>query len=455
MEKIQLLKKITQKKYLPILIFAVLQLVYHVFVREPEGSDATWFFQYQLDAFDLRTYLSMRYHTWTSRIVIETILVYLSKHFLLWKILDWAAWMLLAWAMVQLFPRKERERASWLVMGLLLIYPLADLATAGWIATSLNYSWALLFGIVALSGIARVIYQEHTPLWLGGLYAMAAVYGANMEQMCAVMLAVFAYAIITFMVQKRSLRNYWSVLLCFFISAAQFLFIMSCPGNTARKTQEIVNCMPNFQSMTLVDKLSMGFVDTMQHILNSGNILFILFTVILSTFVFLKSKNLFFRFLSLIPIVWNTILAFFHGMFEEEFPLLAQIFKANPIIDGSNYEKEISYIPIAVYLLILWCILVSLVIVCDTWFELCSQAYLFILGLSSRVVLGFSPSIYASQERTFLYFYMAIGLSGIWILIKNLDLLKQHEKLFEGLKLASACALLFAVINSLAAVGLQ
>ena len=43
------MKRIIQKEYLPLLVFAGIQLVYHIIMKEPQDSDAMWFFSKQLD----------------------------------------------------------------------------------------------------------------------------------------------------------------------------------------------------------------------------------------------------------------------------------------------------------------------------------------------------------------------------------------------------------------------
>lgn len=181
---------ITQKKYIPLWAFAGISLIYHFFMREPEASDAMWFFRNQLDAYTLKDYLIIRYQTWSSRFLIEGVLVYLSRHVLLWKILDYFFWVFLAWAIAWLFPEEKRRVACYMTVGFLLMYPLWDLRTAGWIATSANYTWVLALGVFSLHGAVRVYYGKKTPVLLAVLYILAACYGANMEQMCAVLLAV-------------------------------------------------------------------------------------------------------------------------------------------------------------------------------------------------------------------------------------------------------------------------
>ena len=202
------MKSVTQKKYLPFWVFAVVMGIYHVIMREPEGSDAMWFFRNQLDTYTLTDYLNMRYDTWSSRLLIEAVLVYISRNILAWKLLDFVFWMFLAWALVWIFPEEKRETASCFIVGILLLYPMWDLRTAGWIATSVNYSWPLALGVFSLHGTARTFRGQKTSVYMWILYSLAALYAANMEQMAAVLFGINFCAAVCFALEKRPWKQY-------------------------------------------------------------------------------------------------------------------------------------------------------------------------------------------------------------------------------------------------------
>ena len=114
MERLKtLFKKLTKKEYLPFWFFAGVQLIYHWMMREGPGTDAMWFFRNQLDAYSLKDYLTIRYHGWSSRLVIEAALVYVSRHMRLYKLLDWGMWMLLACSLSAVFGKtKDKARTN-------------------------------------------------------------------------------------------------------------------------------------------------------------------------------------------------------------------------------------------------------------------------------------------------------------------------------------------------------
>lgn len=443
----------TRKEFLAIWIFAVIQVVYHIIMREPEGSDAMWFFRHQLDSFSMKEYLAARYETWSSRLLIEAVLVLVSRNMVLWKILDSVCWVFLAWALIWLFPEKYRDKAAYLVAGCLLIYPMWDLQTAGWIATSVNYTWPLAFGVFSLHGTVRAFYRQKIPAPLWPLYALAALYGANMEQMAAILLTVNVCAVIYCVIEKTPIQIYGNALIGGAIAAAEFVFILTCPGNAARKSQEIINWMPNFSSFHLLDKVDMGFGDTMHHLIVSGNLMYFCYVSLLAVFVFLKTKDIKYRLAALVPAAFCLCMVGFSGMLETYFPEFFKLMEDNTLIRGNNYQLAANYLPTFLYLAVTGCMLMSIVAVCESWLELLGQGILLALGLASRVIMGFTPTIYVSQERTFLYLYIILGVSGIWLALKNNRLLQEHTRVYETVKLSFFLLAIAGVIVNFSKIG--
>lgn len=446
------MKKIELKKYLPLLIFAIIQLVYHILMREPEGSDAMWFFRNQLDAYTLKDYLTMRYNTWASRIFIEGVLVYISRHMLLWKILDWAFWVIMAWAIIRLFPERKREKAAWLVVGVLFVYPIWDMRTAGWIATSVNYTWTLALAAFALHGVANTYYNKKTNPIMCILYALAAVYSANMEQVSAILLAVSGCSILYFIIEKKPVKSYITSIVICVISIAEFAFILTCPGNAARKIQETIDWMPYYESYSLIDKVNMGFLDTMHHLVSSGNLMYLAYVLILAVLVFQKTKNVWVRCIAVFPVAFNITLVFFRDTLEAYLPTFSKLMEKSAFITGRNYQLAANYLPTILYFLLVGCMLVSIVLICDTYFELLAQGILLALAMATRVIMGFTPTIYVSQERTFLYLYILLGVSGAWLVLQHEKEL-EDSKMYRAMKIAGVCLMVFGVILALAEVG--
>lgn len=440
--------KMVQKKYLPFWFFAGIQIIYHLMMREGPGTDAMWFFRNQLDTYSLKDYLTIRYHVWSSRIVIEAVLVYVSRHLVLWKVLDILAWMLFVILLAAAIPGEKRERINWLVVSLVLIYPLKDLDTAGWIATTTNYIWPLALGMFALTGVSFVLQEKKVPLPLFLLSLPAMLYAANAEQMCAVICGIcFIGILYCIFFAKRNVSTWWQLIVWLLFGVAQLVFILRCPGNSVRTTEEIRQCMPNYKNYNLIDKAQLGFVDTVHHMISSENLLFLMFAVILMILVFLKTKELLFRLAGVLPVMWTVLLTFFGDAFERNFVKLSSLFNLNEIVNGSNYQLAYSYLPLLVYALVLLCVLVSVSMISTSWTEFLGYVCLLGIGFASRVIMGFTPTIFVSQERTFLYLYVAIIAAIVFMVQRNITVLLAHKNIAETLKIATACILVLSIVN--------
>lgn len=455
MEQLRMrLSRITRKEYLPLWIFAAVQIVFHLLMREPEGSDAFWFFRHQLDAYSLKDYLLARYENWTSRLLIEGVLVYVSRSMTLWKVLDWAAWVFLAWGMIRLFPKEKRETAAWAVVGFLLIYPMKDLRTAGWIATGVNYTWTLSLCVFSLGGAAKALREEKEPLAMWALYALAAVYAANMEQVSAILAAACLGAGVCCGIKKTKFRICGIVWILFFISAAEMLFILRCPGNAARNAAEIADRLPGFASYGFLDKLNLGFMETMHHLVASGNLIFLCYAGVLAFLTFSATKSPAYRFAAAVPVVLNVCMVAFYGMLKIYFPKFFTLMKKSDPVHGGNYHLPENYAPAFLYLVTIGCVLLSLTAVCSTYFELFGQIAFAALALATRVVMGFTPTIFVSQERTYFYLYMILGMCGTYLLAGHEGLFKGSGKRSEAVRLAGMLLTAFCIVINLIETGI-
>lgn len=446
-------RNMTKKEYLPLWIYAAVQIAYHLMMREPEGSDALRFFSNQLDAYSLQEYLRIRYGCWTSRVLIEGVLVFVSRNIALFKVLDWAAWVFLAWAFAWLFPKEKRGTAICIIVGFLLIYPMWDLRTAGWIATGVNYTWPLAFGVFSLHGTAKALQGQKTSVFCWILYAFAALFAANMEQVSAALVAVNFCAAAYLLWNRGKARICGPVWTGLLVSAAEMLFILKCPGNAARNADEIASRMPGFVSYGLLDKIGMGFMDTMHHLVVSGNLLFLCYAGLLAAIVFAKTGDLKCRFAAVFPIVLNVGLVGFYGALKTYFPKFLKLMKKSEPIGGNNYHVAANYLPVLLYLVLIGCMLLSLVAVCESYFELFGQAILLALALATRVIMGFTPTIYVSQERTFFYLYMILGISGTFLLASHSGWLKKHERAYGALKLLGLFMAVLGIVMNLTEIG--
>lgn len=254
-----------------------------------DGDDA-YFFQYT-HSMGFFEYLGWRYETWVGRMAGEA-LVYIAFNLGLtfWRIVNAAMLVLLPLGMIYLANRTARipegTLRGWMYrhsacgdinydeMGLGIAvaavagYFMMSAGTLGyaavWVNGSIFYTWTFTCGIWALTTFADFVFSEN-PM-TGGvgnkvhfsmegcetkkfLYAIpcAVIATMSIEQMAAVLLVFEVLGIIYGICKWR--RVHPLLLIQTVVTVIAFLVLMSAPGNEVRVAAEIVNWMPQYETM--------------------------------------------------------------------------------------------------------------------------------------------------------------------------------------------------------------
>ena len=395
------MRRFFRKEYWPFFVFGAVMVFYHLLINETYG-DAVVYFSKVLDTSSLTDYLSMRYTQWTSRLIIEGVLVYVSRSQLLWKILDCCMWMLLVVSMSSLTPSEHRTRNRWIIVLLWLMYPFWEMSSAGWIATTVNYCWPLALGVFSMTIIARM-FRGQPIRWYHGLSsALALLYAANAEQMCVVLFAVFGCALLYQLKTKRASAKATGLLAVLFaIVVAELLFILTCPGNQNRTAVEMQTWYPSFSQLHLGQKLQLGIADTLYVLQSSFAPLYGLLCLLLLVLAWQKRKtNPLAACAACVPFGCACVFVL-RGFRQYGAQILTRGF-----ISQANATYELSAFALVQSLMVLVCIVWALYQLYPgkkaTAYLLCG---LLLLGGATRAVLGFSPTIYVSAGRTFIFLY--------------------------------------------------
>ena len=295
-----------RSSYFPFVVYAVVLSVIHAVMKMGFNDDVFFAdilgngkasFQAFFD------FLKGRYETWSSRLVIEGALIIMVHFRTLWKILNVAIMVWIAVAISLYFNKNKKTEISWLIVIGMLCFPMASLHTAGWIATTLNYTWPLAFGFLGFMPIRNEIYGKKTPIWLYVVSFMAFIYAIGQEQMCAVMLAICVFFLIHSIAVKKKLS--WYSLVGTFLALGGILFILTCPGNDMRTAAETATWFPEFADLSLFRKVEMGYAFGTFEFMMKSNLAYTLFCFILMFMVYRKSKNPAFRAAATIPYLWG------------------------------------------------------------------------------------------------------------------------------------------------------
>lgn len=265
------------------------------------------------------------------------------------------------------------------------LFPFVELSTAGYIATTVIYLWP-----ISLLCLGLTCPKHHQIIWqiLAGLCFLLAL---NNEQLCLLTTIYLAYDLI---LHHHKIKQLMALLIPWLFNFCLFFF---APGNQVRKISEAKRWLPAFSHYSIIDKLDLGAITTIQHYLFSLSPLIIVTSIVLLTINHQKHPII-----AWLPITTITL--------TSQIATLA----TTPLHFVATINPTIGKTVIITYLLGFVWLTSSLILIHNRDLNM-----LLIAGLISRIALGFSPTIYASSTRNFIFCDAII----IYILI---TLIKKH-----------------------------
>lgn len=404
MEKI---KELMNKKYVYYVCLFIFVFALHLFMRPGEADDLWFINNYTGNPL---SFAYMRYMQWSSRFLIEMVLVFIaSLPLIVWKVLDTLMIVLLFYSGNKLLNIKNRKILIFEIF-LIMILPWKVFGETGWIATTLNYTWPITLGFYGFS----ILLEEKTNFLKQIISFFCIIFACNQEQMCCVMLA---FIIICFCIRTFQKKNNKVFLIPFIICILMGVLHIICPGNSMRQISEMQTWYPAYQNFDVLDKISIGIISTVTAILFDFRIIYIAFIGMLILYT---------KYLPLNKKLYYII----------QFILVCFIFINIYPFDSTQlmfYSKAQESIVITFMNFVLPVLLFSLLISIVIYLILKTKNkynYMFVLlflsGICSRLILGFSPTVYASGKRTVIYFYIVCYLLTIFIM-KTICIIKEND----------------------------
>lgn len=243
--------------------------------------------------------------------------------------------------------------------------------------------------------------------------------------MCCILLAVYFVFICYFYYKERKF-NYF-LILANLLNLASLIYIITCPGNANRKIQDTAKWFPDFNNLSLFRKLEIGYSSTLFEYAMQPNFIFFIFSFLLFTCSIIKFKDNILKFIASIPLAFSLIFSLLS--------CLSKIFGThlNGIKNSmTQYGTQIrifevkTWIPDTILLIICISILITLYNLFDNRKYSILTIFILLLGFGSRMIMSFSPTIWASKERTFIFMYLSILICSV---VLYLFLQKQKNKI--------------------------
>lgn len=335
--------------------------------------------------------MQWRYMTWSSRIIIDYLTLVFCHNHLLFSIVDCAMLVSTPWLIHRVFQvyckTEFAEKLSLLTcFAVFFMFPIRSLFSAGYIATSANYffpGYLMLLGFVLTTCL-----HDSRPLLTKILYAVAAI-GAVIacnQELCAILVILLCLMALP-VTSKRKTAVMFLV-----IAALSLVNTMLCPGSAARLSLEIATKQPDFPQWNFVYKGYMGIMATLEHCFLRPNSICIYAAMVL---LYCLRRKIF------IAIVGGIALF----IVQKAALLLTMNDHRYRFFFGTNFNLDAW----SVFGLLLAAVLAAGFVY--LWIKLdISRRGKAVLGcivicaFANRVAMGFSPTLFASSERTFVFF---------------------------------------------------
>ena len=408
------MKKILEKikgylngEYGGLIILFILELILTITIKPIRYDDA--FYIKQFGANTIIDFIHHRYLTWTSRVLIETTLGLIFKiSGYVWVFGQIFIMTLIGYSISKLFVKENKRQMNFMILWMLMLYPVERMAGAGWAATTVNYAWPLAMGMFSLISIRKMWDKEKIKVIPGILYVLSLIYSCNQELCCGVLLVTYVmFAIILTIRDKKKVNIFIYVQVL--ITILSIIFILTTPGNAIRKLDETVGYFPDYYSLSIIEKFSTGITATIGEMIANYSITFAVFTGIIAVYVYTNYKDKFVKAIGLVPFVFTMIFSYLNAVTNNIYviKLIRENFLVEKVlIIPQNFNYIGSYINLIISLIIIVSIFANLLLIFKN-IKRSIAFYVFGVGLVTRLTLAFSPTIFISQNRTFIIMEIA------------------------------------------------
>lgn len=418
---LQKIRSIFSWEYMPVCIYMLFIIMYHL-KYQATGDDVALIADTLKDSvWEEFSSVIYNFNSWSSRVLVNLpIHILLHFDYKVWMIIELLMFVIIFKSLSFIFIRQNKLNNEYVLTGLLLLFPLDYAKTAGWITSTMTYIWPLAIGIFASTSIKKA-YEGHKFKWYEYLmYIPAIIYGANQEQLSVVFTIMFV--VNAFFLIKDNKTSVLIIIQAGF-AIANLFFHMFTPGNSNRSIIEAKTRFPDYGTLSLIDKLELGFSSSLAEFFLKCNLFSLAFFVIIAVLVWVKTNNKFFRFIGVAPLLSQIFFGCICNYIVER-KLLIGIFDNRQhiigTIDESNYYRWVSYYTIFCIFAVSIALIATLYIIFgNTKKSVISIALLF-AGLGARMVVAFSPSIWESSVRTYTVTYFVFISLGA-MLANTLD----------------------------------
>lgn len=352
------------------------------------------------------------WHHWSSRVFINYLMFVNEPESMKW-IFAFVTGLMTVGLIIGLVALFRNQHYLPLFSLLVLLFSWESMSTAGWIATIITYWWTLCTGIFALYLINTECHGWKKAIILF-LSTILFLFAFNNEQLLAFGTVIYVGWLIYQLMHKLSCISFLPVPFALIVN---WIILLTCPGNKLRYDSSVHNLFRDFNKMTMINKIDLGVFVTGHWYLFTMVPAVILLSILFIMISRSSSVNNSVRILSWIP-----LLGILMGNSLTYISSHTQRLKRLVTIDQHGWMWEISQNATGQGFQYCLIIVIFGIMTYLIWKLFGKQAWLaeliWIAGWLSRISMGFTPTIYASSDRTFIFLTMAMLFLSGWLIIK-------------------------------------
>ena len=441
------------RQLMPFFIVAFVGIIYHLRIRPMAGDDV--FFSQATSELGLWDYLIQRYETWTSRFVIEFLLVWIIKYPILWRLIDLTLFISFPVLISKIFD--GGKLMDWCAAAAVLLYPFHDMGTAGWITTTVNYFWPVwgMFFVGFL--LKKMLVHKKINIVEGIAGVLVCVIASSHEQVAVILFVVFIlYGIYlicgkskktplvqdsagsTLTDKKVIHSNNLYLAGMVLVNIITLISILLCPGNAGRNAVSIAD-LPIFETYGFGDKLYLGLLSIERVFIANCDAVFLTVAML----VYVKTDDYKKTIISALPV----LILFGQTAMRTAYPGLSGLFVMPQEITEWSWSTLSTWLPMVYLAVTVAAMLYAL------WIILGEQPieYIYALlmlgcGFGAGMILGFMATIYVSGERVYITLYFILLFVTMFCIYRMEDAVEEKLKQTGG-KLAVTLLALICLIN--------
>lgn len=372
------------------------------------------FFSTALEKYSLPDILKIRYMTWSGRVFIEAFLMKTINILYFPQIIIALSCILMSYCIAK-FSSKDGVVSLSLVSAALLIM-LSDFHTNRqatlWITGAYNYIIPISIGMYSI-----LTFLEKNQSSIKKFLSCLLIFLACNNEQFAVTAFIGVLAFLAFKYRSDGISAYDLTFFACLVCGG--IIVLAAPGNVIRLHSEISNWMPDFNNYSVFHKLAVG-VDRISNQINfNDNFLFFIVSILSIAFL-LRRCDFCLVNAAMISILSLKVLSFILSFYPDT--MLSRLIRFEEYISSATWRYPVVYITYFINLLSLSSILVTCLLASRTAKDGTLISVVLLCGVLSALMIGFSPTAYASGTRVMFLFDVSMAIGGLFIFNRMHDI---------------------------------